>query len=121
MSTEFKIAHLTTSTAAELTAIRCALHTTEQASCRRWATFCDSKPALQSLQSAPCSGPHEQLMAAIRLLYDRAAQAGHDIALQWLPSHCGIVGNESADAAARLAQKKKNGDHTHSIIQNGRR
>lgn len=68
--------------------------------------FCDSKPALQSLQSALCRGPHEQLLAEIRLLYDRATQAGHDIAFQWLPSHCGIVGNENADAAARLAHQK---------------
>lgn len=105
LCSKFKIANLTTSTATELTAIRSALHTIEQSSCRRWAIFCDSKPALQSLQSALCRGPHEQLLTEIRMVYDRAAQAGHDVTLQWLPSHCGIVGNESADAAARLAHQ----------------
>lgn len=101
LSTEFKVAHPTTSTATELTAIRSALRSIEQCSCRRWAIFCDSMPALQSLQTALCRGPNEQLLTEIRILYHRAAQADHDVAFQWLPSHCGIVGNESADAAAR--------------------
>lgn len=106
MSIQFKLAHPTTSTATELTAIRRALQAIGETSCRRWAIFCDSKPALQSLQSALCRGPHEQLLTEVRLLYDSAAHAGHDIAFQWLPSHCGILGNERADTAARLAHQE---------------
>lgn len=37
-------------------------------------------------------------------MYYRAGQAGHDVAFQWLPSDCGIVGNERLDAAARSAR-----------------
>ncbi|XP_064470041.1 uncharacterized protein LOC135384786 [Ornithodoros turicata] len=35
--------------------------------------------------------------------YHAAVLKGHDTQMQWIPSHCGIAGNEAVDAAARRA------------------
>ncbi len=38
------------------------------------------------------------------MAYRKVYHAGHRIQLQWVPSHCGIVGNERADYAAERAR-----------------
>lgn len=65
----------------------------------------DSKAALQCLIFALRRGPHEQLVLEIRELLHHLFDEGHRITFQWLPSHCGILGNEHADAAARSAHE----------------
>ncbi|XP_049511203.1 uncharacterized protein LOC125939804, partial [Dermacentor silvarum] len=76
-----KIGHKTSSTAAELTGIREAVRCVVRQNLANWTVFCDSKPALLT----------------------EASQSGHTIALQWIPSHCGIAGNEQVDAEAKMA------------------
>ena len=100
---KFRTAHLTTSTAAELTALRAALLFINDQMRKRWTIFCDSKAALQSLLSTLRRGPHEQLVFETAEMFHHLTEKGHRITFQWLPSHCGIIGNERADQAARSA------------------
>lgn len=99
-----KLSHRTSSTATELAALRAALRyiTTQPAS--QWAIFTDSRAALQCLQSFP----NQQLHWDIRLLHDQAVSAHHLVDLQWIPSHCGVSGNSTADAQASQA-------HNHEV------
>ncbi|XP_070384470.1 uncharacterized protein, partial [Dermacentor albipictus] len=100
---KFKTSHVTSSTAAELAAIRAALEFIGPNSPHSWSIFCDSKAALQCLLSPFNHGPNVQLVADIRLLHHYAIDKGHNIIYQWIPGHCGITGNDSADDAARSA------------------
>lgn len=102
---QFKTCHRTTSTAAELAALRSALHMLREDLPRKWSIFTDSKAALQCLLSALRRGPQDQLVLEIRQMYHQLVEKGHDITFQWLPGHCGIMGNEQADEAARRAHE----------------
>lgn len=103
---KFKVSHITTSTATELAALRAAVNYIVETPPRKWVIFCDSKAALQSLQSALRRKTHEQLVFETREVLHQALMNGHDIIFQWLPGHCGIVGNDLADDAARSAHKE---------------
>lgn len=102
---KIRLSHQTTSTAAELAALRSALRVIYDQPPKKWSVFTDSKAALQCLIYALRRGPHEQLVLEIRELLHHLFVQGHDITFQWLPSHCGILGNEHADAAARTAHE----------------
>lgn len=96
------LSHKTSSTATELAALRLALaHIIEQPA-RVWAIFTDSRAALQCLASLP----KDQLVLDVHSLHLQALQAHHEIALQWLPAHCGITGNVKADVAASIAHNQ---------------
>uniref|UniRef100_A0A6M2CZP6 ribonuclease H n=1 Tax=Rhipicephalus microplus TaxID=6941 RepID=A0A6M2CZP6_RHIMP len=105
MTIKFKLSHMTTSTASELAAIRAALQYLVQERPGKWVIFCDSKAALQSLQSAMRRRSHEQLVQKIRHCHHEALARGHDVIYQWLPGHIGITGNQLADDAARSAHE----------------
>uniref|UniRef100_L7M0K7 Putative tick transposon n=1 Tax=Rhipicephalus pulchellus TaxID=72859 RepID=L7M0K7_RHIPC len=100
----FKITHRTSSTAAELTGVRQAAHFISQQSPATWTLFCDSKPALQLIGNYMKQGTaYSPLVYEIMIMLTEASQSGHTITLQWIPSHCGIAGNEQADAEAKMA------------------
>uniref|UniRef100_L7M1K8 Putative tick transposon n=1 Tax=Rhipicephalus pulchellus TaxID=72859 RepID=L7M1K8_RHIPC len=99
----FRTDHPTTSTAAELAALRAALCFVNREPPQQWSIFSDSKAALQSMLSALRRGPYEQLVFEIRGLLHASHEKGHHVTFQWLPSHCGVIGNEHADNAARAA------------------
>uniref|UniRef100_L7LZE3 Putative tick transposon n=1 Tax=Rhipicephalus pulchellus TaxID=72859 RepID=L7LZE3_RHIPC len=103
VTVSFKTDHPTSSTAAELAALRTALCVLNREQPQRWSIFTDSKAALQSLLSALRHGPYEQLVFEIRHLIHTSSEKGHQVTFQWLPSHCGVIGNEHADNAARSA------------------
>uniref|UniRef100_L7M3W2 Putative tick transposon n=1 Tax=Rhipicephalus pulchellus TaxID=72859 RepID=L7M3W2_RHIPC len=106
ISMQLKFSHITTSTAAELGALQAAVKYILRQPPNQWAIFCDSRSALQTLQFALRHGLHEQLVYEIRHDYHQALENGHDVTFQWLPSHCGIAGNDRADEAARSAHEK---------------
>lgn len=113
ITVSFKTDHPTTSsTAAELGALRAALCVVNREQPQRWSIFCDSKAALQSLLSALRHGPYEQLVFEVRYLLHTSLEKGHHVTFQWLPSHCGLIGNEHADNAARSALQ---GDRIETI------
>lgn len=103
----FKTSHVTTSTAAELTALRRALEFIDSERPTKWAVFSDSKPALQCVQSVLRRGCHEQLTYETVKLHHHVQQKGHEVVFQWVPGHCGISGNDSADNAARTSHQEE--------------
>lgn len=105
----FKTSHATTSTAAELEALRSALELVNfEERSSKWAVFSDSKLALQCLRSVHRRGCHGQLTYQTVKLHHLLIQKGHDIVFQWLPGHCGMSGNDSADHAARTSPQEVN-------------
>lgn len=52
--------------------------------------------------------PYDRLAASIAILFAESNRTGHDIQFQWVPSHCGIAGNELADAEASQAHDHGN-------------
>nr|KAG5697608.1 hypothetical protein BaRGS_001033 [Batillaria attramentaria] len=68
--------------------------------------FTDCKSLLQGLQN-PKS---EQLLNTIKkTLQDLSRRS--TITLQWIPSHCGIIGNEKADALSKAGSKMQQFNH----------
>lgn len=107
-SMSYRLERATSSTTAELYAINQALCYILRQPPAQWAIFTDSKTALQTLQRASCFTLHEHLSRDISYRHHLAYVAGHRVTLQWIPAHCGIVGNEKADEAARKGLQLRN-------------
>ena len=69
--------------------------------------FTDALSVLQSLQS-PKTKELNELTSALGILAERA-----NLTLQWIPAHCGIQGNETADT---LAKRGGNMDQTDTSV-----
>ena len=84
---------------AELVAVFRALEWVERSNSRAWVICSDSMVALQLIRSPTmtCS----DLVYSIRRLLLRLNVHGR-VHLQWVKAHAGIVGNERADAVAKL-------------------
>ena len=86
---------------AEAHAIVLALRFIESSTDNRFIIFSDSIFCLQA--TANMKFEHPSILAIIQL-HRRIVQSGNkEIILCWIPSHVGIKGNESADAAAKRA------------------
>lgn len=48
-------------------------------------------------------GAYDQLATDVAILFKELNEKGHTVVFQWIPSHCGIAGNELADAEAQKA------------------
>ena len=104
----YKLSHRMSSTAAELVAIREAFRYIQTIPPRLWTIITDSKSSLQSLQIPCLKSPNRQLILEILKMHHDAISQGHTLCLQWVPSHCGVPGNELADAVAADAHNSIN-------------
>ena len=59
----------------------------------------DSKSALQAIDSK--SKNRREMSLEIELLVHQLKLKGHSVSFQWIPSHCGVKGNEIVDRAAK--------------------
>jgi ribonuclease HI len=97
-----RLAFKSSSTTAELLAIREALRMCEGIVSRKVVIISDSKAALQSLGIPDVEGCcHPQLLHDIQT---SRVRLGPEVGFQWCPSHCGITGNTMADSLAKQAQ-----------------
>lgn len=63
----------------------------------KWAVVTDSMSALRAIENPR---PKATLARQIRNIWWRLTEVRKKIVFIWVPSHCGIVGNEQADQAA---------------------
>ena len=68
------------------------------------SVFSDSLSALQAITHNSQSS-REDVVKEIVVVCHRLITRGTDIVLQWVPSHVGVPGNESADLAAKQAAR----------------
>ena len=68
---------------------------------QKTVNFTDSKAALQSLTSNTSDQPIHQKLKDLQLLRQECT-----VALQWIPVHCGMPGNERADRLATSGSKQ---------------
>ncbi|KAG0445343.1 hypothetical protein HPB47_016409 [Ixodes persulcatus] len=97
-----RLTHHATSTTFELAVILLALEAVQKGSTRggKWVILRDSQAALSMLDNLERAPPLAQRIAAEAMALK---QFGHQFRFQWLPSHCGIKGNEIADQMANFA------------------
>ena len=90
---------------AELYAIKAALTyalTLGQALVSPLVIGVDSRAVLCQINSLSRNASNPTLLWEVMELVFQIGQLGHFVNFQWLPSHCGIMGNEMADEQARL-------------------
>lgn len=104
----YRLERPTSSTSAELHAIKQALRYILRQQPAQWVIFTDSKAALQTLRRASCFSIHEHISRDVSYLNHQVCVAGHRVILQWIPAHCGIIGNEKADEAAKRGLQLRN-------------
>lgn len=99
-----RLSFYSSSTTAELAALSLGLGLLERraADPERVVFLCDSKAALGHLRN-PDRAPG--LAKSIVVRAGQLQRQGWDLAYQWLPAHCGILGNETADRMAAEALK----------------
>ena len=61
----------------------------------------DSQSALDAIENFK-SESSKQIEDLLQICHSASHRYGINITLQWIPGHCGIYGNEKADALAKL-------------------
>ncbi|GBL74259.1 hypothetical protein AVEN_235259-1 [Araneus ventricosus] len=93
---------------AELAAVLFVLEQISDCLERKFIIYTDSLSVLESLKSFYIhSHPHPLVLNVLHLL-NKLASRDFNISLCWMPSHVGIVGNEEAAKAAKLASTQTN-------------
>ena len=89
---------------AEQTAIIMALEFIRELNIKQSVIFCDSLSVLCDLKELNTS----KKTTEIRQLLYQLKELKLDISFEWIPSHCGIAGNEIVDGLAKEALKQSN-------------
>jgi len=105
LTKKYQPTHVSISTV-ELVAILMALNFLTSCTRRRWRwrVFSDSLSALQAIKHSSQSS-REDVVKDIVVVCHQLITRGTDIVLQWVTSHVGVPGNESADRAAKQAAR----------------
>ncbi|GBO18093.1 hypothetical protein AVEN_180334-1 [Araneus ventricosus] len=93
---------------AEIAAVLLALEQISDFLERKFIIYTDSLSVLESLKSFYINSHHHPLVLNVLHLLNKLASRDFNILLCWVPSHVGIVGNEEADKAAKLASTQTN-------------
>lgn len=96
----FKLSNLTSIYSAEAIAILHALHVIQENNIKKAIIFSDSLSVLKNLNNV--YSPSDITTLILNLLY-KLINKGFSIKIMWIPGHCNIAGNETADIAAKEA------------------
>ncbi|XP_055614126.1 uncharacterized protein LOC129760500 [Uranotaenia lowii] len=102
----------TSITSAELIAIREATRIIEERSLVRSVIYTDSKASCLMLQAAQESKQDERILIEILRVCSL-----HQVAIQWIPSHVSIQGNEIADSLAKHGLQSANVYENHFMVK----
>lgn len=102
-----RLSHHTSSTSAELYAVLLFLQYASSCTSRHWVVYTDSKGALQCMANMGIRGSLAPIVVRVLTLLKTLEERGHTFVFQWIPGHCGIRGNEEADAAAAAAHQRR--------------
>jgi len=112
--TELSIAtgKLSTNYRAELHAILEATKTLQEQKLKESniVFLCDCKSVLQTIQNEP-----EDFLTRTTLEHLNQLSIDNKVALQWIPAHCGVAGNEAADRLAKAGTRKEQFCHKISL------
>lgn len=89
---------------AELQAILSTMAYLIRSTGKEFIIYCDSRSAIQSITDPFSKHP---IVKQIHLWLNMLGNQCKCITFCWVPSHCGIVGNETADEAAKLEGEKE--------------
>ena len=98
---------------AELFAILLAVEWVEEVKPLHTCNFSDCLSAIQAI-SKPF--PQHKIVCDIRHTINNIRHQGNIVNFEWIPSHCGIHGNEIADQIAKSATHKNNIDHCIPLL-----
>ncbi|GBM97133.1 putative RNA-directed DNA polymerase from transposon BS [Araneus ventricosus] len=99
----FKLHTICSVFTAEITAVLYALEDICDRPQNKYIIYTDSLSVLKSLISNHIHSHKNPLILNVLNLLDKLDSRGFTVLLCWVPSHVGIVGNEKADRAAKLA------------------
>ena len=103
----FSLPHQASVFTSELYAIFRCLDQVSRTRARKFAIFTDSLSSLQALKTFYFySLSSSYLLTLIRQKLHSLRDRGKTVDLVWLPSHCGISGNERADRSAKTATER---------------
>ncbi|GBO00737.1 hypothetical protein AVEN_226647-1 [Araneus ventricosus] len=90
---------------AEIAAVSLALEKISDCLERKFIIYMDSLSVIESLKSFCIHSHYHPLVLVLNVLHllNKLASRDFNILLCWVPSHVGIVGNEEADKATKLA------------------
>ena len=74
--------------------------------------FTDCKSLLQKVQNPKTEQQQGEIRAALQKLSKERT-----VALQWVPSHCGVLGNEKADALSKAGSQMEQFNHSVSYSE----
>ncbi|XP_066904216.1 uncharacterized protein [Halyomorpha halys] len=113
----FKLPGSCTTFTGEATAIKEALLHCQAADYQRSAIVTDAMSVLLAMKN-----PKSTDLTIFEIRYQTCLirQKGKYLAFIWVPSHCGISGNEKADTAARLARIEKKTNQSNNIHERPR-
>ncbi|KAH7933380.1 hypothetical protein HPB49_012042 [Dermacentor silvarum] len=103
MTRGFILDHNSTSTAAELVAIREAIRRICGERPQEWCILTDSNPAQQIFGFRPHTAYQALQFTELLSCAQKKIKIHYRIVFQWIPGHCGLNGNEMADAEAKRA------------------
>ena len=72
---------------------------------RRARLISDSQSSLRAMAERAVRGSKGELVAGVEEELVRLRGEGRLVVITWVPSHCGVVGNELADGAAGRAAR----------------
>ena len=81
-------------------------------SSRNIVFFTDCKSLLQKIQNPKNERQQKETRTALQEL-----SKGKTVTLQWVPSHCGVVGNEKADALSKAGSQMEQFNHSVSYSE----